>query len=225
MRKFIINSFSLINKSINILIEFISVILSIFFTNHFSLVHFLLKIFSELPPNDEIYAINLSLYVIIIRAILKKLKSVIGNLFRWFIRSNKLNFNFKTRKQYEQDIEDKPVVTFENSMAKLFAQIEFEGDPKILKKHKIEVNLPLNTEFAKVQCNNDSMIILNSEKNSFVLDLNKLNLNKKRWKDNLTIEMVILQNDEIDKGEIEVLFKPNYKLRMTKKSNNILLKG
>lgn len=225
MPKFIVSLFSGFNKLINLLIEFLSVIFSIFFTNHFNLVRFLLKIISELPPDDEMYAINLSLYIIIIRASLKKLKSGIVNLFRWLTCSNKLNFNFKTRKQYEQDIEDKPTVTFDNSMAKVFAQIDFEGNPKILKKHKIEVNLPLNTEFTNVKCNNDSLINLNSEKNSFVFDLNKLNLNKKRWNDNLTIEMTILQNDEIDNGEIEVLFKPNHRLRMTKKNNNILLKG
>lgn len=224
MSKFIVNLFS-INKLINLLIEFSSVIFSVFFTNHFNLVRFLLESISELPPNDEVYAINLSLYIILIRALLKQIKSGIFNLFKWFTSSNKLTFNFKTRKQYEQNIEDKPTVTFENSVAKIFAQIEFEGDPKILKKYKIEVNLPLNTEFANIKCNNGDLINLNNEKNSFIFDFNKLNLNKKRWKDNLTIEMIILQNEAIDNGEIEVLFKPNYRLRVAKKNNNILLKG
>ncbi|MGW7998918.1 hypothetical protein ACWEYI_00030 [Staphylococcus xylosus] len=217
MKKFVINIFQ---KSQWFIKEFGSIIGGVILTNYLTIIQFLTQTLHKQPPKDEIYAIDLAINILIAKGAIVLIFSFIALIYQILFCTNEINLKFEDNKRNSSD---KVEYSFNQEISKVFIRVYVKGNPKRLRKCKVELNLPINVTVQSLKPK-ESVFSITNNKKTIIIDINELTLTKRKWSDSFTLEMIILKSDENINSEIEVVHTPKLFMR-GKRNNNIGVLG
>lgn len=201
MKKFVINTFPKIAWFIK---EVGSIIGGVILTNYLAIIQSVAQIFHNSPPEDEIYAIDLAINILVFKFAFVLIYSIIALIYRMLFCTNEINLKFEDKKRKNSDKIEYP---FNQDISKVFIRVYVKGNPKRLRKCKIELNLPINVTVQSLKPKESLFSIINDKK-TIIIDINELILTKRKWSDSFTLEMTILKSHENINSEIEVVHTP-----------------
>ncbi|AWI44787.1 hypothetical protein BJG88_08565 [Staphylococcus nepalensis] len=213
MKKFIIKSWP---KFLGFIMELSSIVGGVILTNHLATIKFFTQIFLKSPPKDEIYAIDLAINILISKALIFCVYSLIALVCQILFCSNEINLTFEDKNKKTRD---KIEYSFKQSVTKVFIRVYVKGNPKRLRNCKIELNLPVNVSVESLKPNKKLASTI-KDKKTVIIDINELDLTKRKWADSFTLEMIILKSEENINSDIEVVYNPKIFIG-GKRTNNI----
>lgn len=213
MKKFVIKIWP---KFLWFILEILSIIGGVILTNYLAIIKFSTQIFLKSPPKDEIYAIDLAINILISKALIFGIYSLIALLCQIFFCSNEINLTFEDK---NKKTGDRIEYSFKQDVTKVFIRVHVKGNPKRLRNCKIELNLPVNVFVESLKSNKNLASTIKGKK-TVIIDINELNLTKRKWEDSFTLEMIILKSDENINSDIEVVYTPKF-FMSGKRTNNI----